>query len=193
MVQTAWLAAVLAGTCAVAGLFHLVRAVGRQAGAVGELAHVAMCAGMAAMFLPAADPLPRTAWLVAFLAIGAWFAAAALRRGPGVREAGHHVVCAGAMVFMLLAHGSAVAGHAHHGALAAGGPVTLVLTGAALLLAAYFVAHAVRHLTSPACAAPGATGAVTVLDRVATARAEPVTHVVMGAAMAVMLLGAAAS
>ncbi|HVL84926.1 MAG TPA: hypothetical protein VM367_11670, partial [Pseudonocardia sp.] len=67
------------------------------------------------------------------------------------------------------------------------------------LLAAYFVAHAVRHLTTEPCgagAAPVAPGGAAVLERravlVPTARGEAVAHVAMGAAMAVMLLGTAA-
>ncbi|HVL85798.1 MAG TPA: DUF5134 domain-containing protein, partial [Pseudonocardia sp.] len=109
MVQTAWIAGVFAVTCLAVGAFHVVRAARRHAGVVGELAHGTMCAGMAAMFLPAADPLPRPVWFGAFVAIGAWFTAVALRRGPRVREAGHHVVCAGAMVFMLVVHAPVVA------------------------------------------------------------------------------------
>lgn len=200
--QTAWFSVVLAGACVAAGLFHLARTfLLRGGGAFGEVSQATMCLGMAAMFVPVADPLPRTAWLVTLLVIGAWFTACALRSATGAGEPGHHAVCALAMIFMLFTHGAATAGapdggHAHHGgAVAAGaGPSTLLLTGASLLLAAYFVAHTIRDFTGGPGAAPVATGsgAVAVRIRRRTGAMVPAAHAVMGGAMTVMLLGAVA-
>lgn len=191
----------LGALCLAVALLHLVRLGLRRGEPLGEVSHAVMGLGMAAMFVPAADPLPRTAWLVAFAAIGAWFAAAAVRARTVAGGPGHHLAGAVAMTFMLFAHqhrGAAAAGggaHAHHGGVAAvdGGPMALVVTGAALLLAAYFAAHAVRHLTGQPHPLPGPAvgGRIAVLERVRTHAVDPVLHVAMGAAMAVMLLGMA--
>ena len=45
-----------------------------QGGRAGAAAHATMAAGMAAMAVPAADPLPRWGWLIAFGVVAAWFA-----------------------------------------------------------------------------------------------------------------------
>jgi hypothetical protein len=193
-VVQAWLSGILAVACLLVGVFHLARILLVREGALGELSHATMGFGMAAMFVPAADPLPRPAWLVAFAVTGAWFAGVAVRAGTGRGEPAHHVVSAGAMTFMLLAHApTAAAVHAHRGVVAAdGGSATLLLTGLALLLAAYFVAHAVRHLTGSAQHVPAVTpDRVAVLSRVRARHVDPAVHVVTGAVMAVMLLGVA--
>lgn len=203
--QTAWLSGALGVLCLGVGLLHLARLALRRGDPTGEAAHTVMGLGMAAMFVPAADPLPHTAWLLAFLGVGAWFGLAALRAGTVAGEPGHHVAGAAAMTFMLFAHHSGGVGaaggggHAHHGGAVAvdggaiaGGPATLGITALALLLAAYFAAHAVGHLAGRADTGAGtAPVRSAVLTRVRTHRVDPVLHAVMGATMAVMLLGMA--
>lgn len=194
--QTAWLGGGLALTCLAVGGFHAVRAArGAPGGVHHELAHAAMALGMAAMFVPVADPLPRAAWYAVFGGIGAWFTVAAVR---GCARSRHLVVCAAAMVFMLLVHapGHGAAGtgpHAVHPVVAGSGGLALLLTAASLVLAAYFAVHAVGHLTArdpapQAAVTPGA-GTSGIATRL---RAEPAAHIVTGAAMAVMLLAGTA-
>ncbi|MGH3567171.1 MAG: DUF5134 domain-containing protein [Pseudonocardia sp.] len=203
-----WLDGPLAVLSLGIGLLYTVMVITRKARPTSGLAHALMGVGMAAMFVPRFDPLPRAGWVAIFVLIGAWFGATALREGRRFGEPAHHVVGAAAMVFMLLAHRHDTApaaavepAHAHHGAAAGGG--TAAFSALALVLAAYFVAHAVHHLLArgPADAVPGLpgrgsadaepapAGAIGVLARVSAQRAVPASHVVMGATMAVMLLG----
>ncbi len=121
----------------------------RGAGRAGAVAHSAMAVGMAAMALPAADPVPRWGWLVVFASVACWFAGQLLRLGPASGPAGlamgrrawrrrawpaaHHL--AGSVLMLaaiVVGHGRAVAPHAHavtvpeahaHGLLGAGGPL----------------------------------------------------------------------
>lgn len=196
----------LAMACLVVGLHHLALLVTGRAPRAAAAAHATMGAGMAAMFVPAVDPLPVVGWVVVFAAVLAVAAAVAVRARSLQGDPGHLVVGGVAMLFMLLAahphppapaagNGHAVghaaghaAGHAH-GAAAATGIPGLLLTGAALALAAWFLVDVVRLLTLRArvpAAAPSGSGVV-----VSPVRPIAVPHVVMSTAMAIMLLGSA--
>ncbi|WP_300011603.1 DUF5134 domain-containing protein [Pseudonocardia sp.] len=196
-----WLDVALALACMTVGAGWLWLLAGRRGPLPAAASHAAMGLGMAAMFVPAADPVPAPLWVAVFVVSGSWFGAEVLRAGTLLGTAGGHVAGAAAMLFMLLGgHDHAAAaggpvdpGHAHHAA-AGGGSGGLLVTLAALVLAAWFVADLVRiatHRTVPEPAAPVAEGAVAVA---VTARATGVElpvvgHVVMNAAMLVMLLG----
>jgi hypothetical protein len=216
-----WFNALLAAVALGLGLLHLLRLVtvrrdGRPGGAaVGEASHAAMGFGMAAMFSPLGDPLPAAVWIAVFGLSAAWFAASVLRTGLEADDAGHHVVCGVAMLFMLgiglqaeAASGGAGSAHAHHGGGGAGAWASFVAIG----LAGYFAWHVMRcgdrfaaarrvrqgvlvgagapaddaHGTSCAAYAPAAEGAPLAVLR--TPQAAAVAHLVMAAAMAVMLL-----
>ncbi|GAA4675191.1 hypothetical protein GCM10023215_03790 [Pseudonocardia yuanmonensis] len=145
----AWFNALLACVSLGLGLLHLVRlATARRDGrpVAGEAAHAVMGFGMAAMFSPVGDPLPSVAWIAAFGLSAAWFAALALRAGPAADDAGHHVVCGVAMLFMLSLGLEETAasggGHAHHAA-APGGPGAWTSV-VAIVLAGYFAWHVMR-------------------------------------------------
>ncbi|MCE3550269.1 DUF5134 domain-containing protein [Pseudonocardia sp. RS11V-5] len=217
----AWFNALLACVSLVLGLLHLVRlATARRDGrpAAGEAAHAVMGFGMAAMFSPVGDPVPPAVWIAAFGLSAAWFAALALRTGPASDDAGHHVVCGVAMLFMLsLGLGEQAApagGHAHHGSASPAAWTSVV----AIVLAGYFAWHVMRcgdrfaaarrvriSLTEPVPAgapveiAPppvhsGSCGHAgsPVEGRLAALRAPgaaAVAHLVMASSMAVMLLG----
>ncbi len=112
-------------------------------GRAGALAHSTMAAGMAAMTLPAADPVPQWVWLVAFASVAGWFAGQLLRLGPASGPAG-------------LAMG-------RHAWRRSAGPAAHHLAGSLLMLAAIAVGHgAVPHphaLTVPANHLHGPLGA----------------------------------
>lgn len=192
-----WLDAPLGLTCLLVGFGQLWLAVTRRAPAVPAAAHGAMGLGMAAMFVPAADPVPQPVWVVVFLVSGSWFGAAALREGGLLGTAGPHVVGAAAMLFMLLGghdHGATAAGgpvdpeHAHHAAGGGAAPGLLV-TVVALVLAAWFIADLVRLATrrsDPRSAVPVGAAPVQVATRVDL---HHVGHVVMSVAMLAMLVG----
>ncbi len=177
-----WLDVLLGVACLLAGLQHLGLALGRRAPAVPAVAYAVMGLGMAAMFVPAADPVPQPVWVAAFAVSALWFGAGLLRDRSAFGDAGHHVVGALAMLFMLLAPG--------HG-------VGLIAPAVALLLAAWFLADIVALLahaapvtapvpaTAAAMGAPDGTPAPPVVDG---ARGLPVACLVMNAAMALMLV-----
>lgn len=195
----AWLSVIFCVICLIVGALHLVRMVVRRSNLVAEASHAAMGLGMAAMFAPPLDPVPAPVWVAAFGASAAWFAPVALRRR--CPEARHHVVASGAMLFMLLAghsHAPGSAGAAHSGHLGSGavGLASVV----ALALVGYFAWHVLRcaDRLGPAAevaAVPEGVGpdGTVALRAPALALAAPRTgvlaHLVMGAAMAVMLLG----
>jgi len=223
----AWFNALLAAVSLGLGLLHLLRLVtarrdGRRV--VGEASHAAMGFGMAAMFSPFGDPLPPAVWIAVFGLSSAWFAASVLREGLATEDAGHHVVCGVAMLFMLgiglqaeAATGGAGA-HAHHGGGAAGPGAWASFV--AIGLAGYFAWHVMRcgdryvaarrsrqaarqpvavggpapaveveveDVWSCAAHAPAAEGSS--LAALRTPQAAAAAHLVMAAAMAVMLLG----
>lgn len=194
------LAVVLAGGCLMAGICFVARCATRGALVLSSAAHAVMAVGMAAMFVPAVDPVPRPVWAGLFLLLGAWFGAAAIREGSLLGEPGNHVVGAVAMLFMLASHGgpeaSAAAAtgeaeHAHHGVGSAVAGAGLATTVVALALAAWFLTDIVRRLTATR---PGrASGAAAPANsRAALLSAAPTApFVLMSGAMAIMLLGMA--
>jgi hypothetical protein len=175
----------LGALCLVVALFHLGRLARRDA-VPSAIAHAVMGLGMAAMFVPALDPIPRPVWITVFVVSGAWFAATALRGaatagdavGDAVGDAAHHVVGAVAMLFMLLGghHHSAAAmaadpEHAQH-AMGAGGTPSLLTTGLALLLAGWFLTDIVRTVLRQTATGQTATGQ-TATGQTATGPATP--------------------
>jgi hypothetical protein len=181
---------------------------GKWGGAGYELSHLGMALGMAAMFSPIGDPLPRLMWLLVFGMLAAWFASRTLREGLRPDDTAQHLVANLAMLFMVLAMGGhtvtvgtagAHAGHEGHAAGGADGsgliegPVGTVLS---VLLAGYFAVHAVRALRRlvtasrpdvlPGAPAAGGAGAVTAVRGRAQSRVEAATHVVMSLSMTVM-------
>jgi hypothetical protein len=158
--------------------------------------------GMAAMFVPAADPVPRLVWVGVFLVVAAWFAAAIIRTGSLLGDCGHHLIGAVAMLYMLLGgaatSGAVDHGHAHHGDSGdAAAPMLPSLI--ALAFAAWFISDVVGRLvrrTGDAGSAPESPGAVTGGGRAApnsvrtgVARGAAVPEMVMSATMAAMFLG----
>ncbi|MGH8571457.1 MAG: DUF5134 domain-containing protein, partial [Gammaproteobacteria bacterium] len=127
-----WLDVPLAVACLLAAVHHVWLLVVRQVPFVPAASHAVMGVGMAAMFVPALDPVPRPVWAAIFLLVGAWFGAAALRAGSLLGDAGHLAVGAVAMLFMLVRHahgatgpdGPVDPGHADHAGAAAGVPPT---------------------------------------------------------------------
>jgi hypothetical protein len=170
------------------GLLHLLRLpTARQDGrlVLGEASYAAMGLGMAAMFSPLGDPFPSAVWVAVFVSTAVWFGLLRLRSGRGTHDAGHHVVCAVAMLVMLALGGG---GHSH------AGPAWVSLV--AIVLAGYFGWHvlrcsdrlvAARRSPVPAghagCAAP-ARGAGLRAPHVGA-----LAHLVMAASMGVMFLG----
>jgi hypothetical protein len=211
-----WFNALLAAVSLGLGLLHLVRlATARRDGrsVIGEASHAAMGFGMAAMFSPLGDPLPAAVWIAVFGLSAAWFAASVLRTGVEADDAGHHVVCGVAMLFMLgiglQAEAAGGGAHAHHGGGGSGAWASFVAIG----LAGYFAWHVMRcgdrfaaarrsrigvlataggpsaderHASSCTAYAPAADGARLAVLR--TPQSAAVAHLVMAAAMAVMLL-----
>lgn len=204
-----WLALPLGAACLLVAAFHGWLLAARREPALSSAAHLLMGVGMAAMFLPALDPLPAPAWVALFAVSGAWFGASALREGSLFGVAGHHVVGAAAMLFMLLGGhdhaGAAVAGdagHAHHGG-GAEGPGLLV-TVLALAFAGWYAADVVRTLLhrDPALADPALVGAAAPVRTPVRVPGGPrhsapprplveTAHIVMAVAMVAMLLGMA--
>jgi Domain of unknown function (DUF5134) len=180
----AWVDVPLALACLLAGLHHLGRALSRRAPVVPAAAYAVMGFGMAAMFVPEANPVPHPVWVAAFAASALWFGAGLLRGAGPFGDSAHHVAGALAMLFMLLAPG--------HG-MGSG----LLGPAVALTLAAWFLADIVRILTHTAPAAVAAPAASAALGRPDGAvpvpapdavRGVPVACLVMNAAMALMLV-----
>jgi len=176
----------LVALCAVTGSYCLLRmrssveAQRRTAG--GE---ALMGFGMAAMAVPAAVAAPpRWAWL----AYAAVFGATAVRALWATRTSPHHVhhlVGAGAMVYMAGAMAAASPGHHAHG-----GSGVPLLTGVLLLYFTGYVLRSGRRLLpiSAMSATPGApdgTGTVGWADRPELSQACRLT---MGIAMLAMLV-----
>ncbi len=206
-----WLDLPLAVACLLVAAFHGWLLATRREPVLSSAAHLVMGLGMAAMFLPALDPLPRPVWVGLFAVSGAWFGAAALRSGSVFGTAGHHVVGAAAMLFMLLGghdHAAMAAGpvdpeHAQHAAAGAGAPGLLV-TVLALVFAGWYAADIVRTLLhrDPALADPALVGAAATTRTPVRVPGGPrhaapprplveTAHIVMAVAMVTMLLGTA--
>ncbi|GAA4549324.1 DUF5134 domain-containing protein [Pseudonocardia xishanensis] len=220
----AWFTALLAAVSLGLGLLHLLRLVtARRDGrsVVGEASHAAMGFGMAAMFSPVGDPVPPAVWIAVFALSAAWFAASVLRTGLVADDAGHHVVCGVAMLFMLgvglqAEAGGAAGAHAHHGGGVAGPGAWASFV--AIGLAGYFAWHVMRcgdrfamarrarlavpqpvtvgapapavetASVVPGCAAHAPAAEGSTLGALRTPQTAAVAHLVMAAAMAVMLL-----
>jgi len=133
-----WVNVILAVCCLGLGALHLTRLALMRGDRVGEASHAAMGLGMAAMYSPLGDPVPDPVWIAVFAGTGLWFAALAVRAGIGTRDAGYHVACAVAMLFVLTAGGHGTPGG--HG----GHPDVALLSVAALLFAGFFAWHALR-------------------------------------------------
>ncbi len=206
---------------AVAGYYTtalIAHRVGPRDGAGGrlsggyELSHLGMALGMAAMFSPLGDPVPRPVWLIVFGIAAAWFAACLLQAGapaddgasaPADDAAHHHLVANLAMLFMVASdhrhHGAAGAaggpggsGHEGHAAAAGGtglleGPIGTVLT---VVLAGYFAVHTVRSLRvlfrAATQAEPTPRAAAAGIGLVATVVARSATERVQAACHVVM-------
>ncbi len=163
-----------------------------------QLAHAVMGLAMAGMFSPWGDPVPGWAGAAGFAVLGAWFAAAAVRRDRAAGAA-HLAISSAAMAVMYLLHShpppaAADAGagaHAAHSA-AGGGGADLLVVPLALVLAGYFAWHAwtcTQHIPTPSAAEPAGRHAAGPTPARASARIEPVAHGTMSALMAAMFLG----
>ena len=84
---------------------------GHGAGRDVDVTHVVVGVGMAAMFSPVPDPVPRPLWTAIFIAAAVWFAARMVRDWPRLRDAApggrawhwHHVIEPLAMAYMVWA------------------------------------------------------------------------------------------
>jgi Domain of unknown function (DUF5134) len=144
-----WGSGVLALACLAVGVLHLVRLAVVRRDVVGEVSHVAMALGMAAMASPFGNPVPGPVWTMVFVVIATWFVLLVVRSGGFGGERGHHVVGSVAMLFMLaFEHGiaSSPGGHvagmggASHGSAA----VVVFASVIAIALAGYFGWHTLR-------------------------------------------------
>jgi hypothetical protein len=195
----------LAVLCLAVGLLHLTRLVRRRRDIALEAGYAAMALGMAGMFSPIGDPVPEAAWVAVFLLAGVGFAAALARTGsehPLRGEVRHLTVGSATMLFMLGADHRAdtgAGGHAAHTPTAPG--MVGIASAVALVLAAYFVMHVLRcadRLRAATVAAPAPidgrrVGPVAVAlaapaSERCSARTAAVAHLLMTAAMAVMLV-----
>ena len=138
------------------------------------LAHLAMAVGMAAMFAPALDPVPHGVWVLVFVATALGAIGSTVReRGIG-GEPGHRLVGSVAMLFMLLV--------GHHEAGQVWRSVVAVVLAAAC---GWHALGCAERLRDPEPPPPGA-----VALAVRRTRLADFGHVVVAAAMALMLLGA---
>lgn len=184
-----WLGVLLAVTCALVGLSFLRDLRTQRARIASSVAHAVMALGMAAMFAPAANPLAMPVWASTFALVGALSAIVAIRERSFRGDVGHHIVGAVAMLFMLTMHRgggadpAAVAdnGHGAHPVGAIGDPAGVAVGVVGLVMAGWFLADIARHAgesrPGTASAAPHVRGSV--------------PHLVLSAAMAVMLVGMA--
>jgi hypothetical protein len=173
------------------GLLHLLRVpAARPDGrpAPGEAAHAAMALGMAAMFWPAADPLPTAAWSVFFGLVAAWFTSVALRRGPAADDAGHHVLCALAMLYMFSVEGAAAGGGEHAPHVAPDAQVGAVAWTSILSIAliGYFALHGMR--CADRWGAVATTRRDSLLGFLRAPRTGAAAQLITTSAMAAMLL-----
>lgn len=183
MAVAGWVLGLVSIACLGGGLVHLARVVVVRSRIPGELCHAAMAVGMAAMFSPLGDPLPRPVWTVVFALGLVWFGAGAVRGRTLAGDAGHHAVGCAAMLLML------AAGHGAHGRGAAG--ALGVASVAALALTGYFAWHTLRcaDRCRRADLGPGAAPATLRTHPLADPRLAAGGQLVTAAAMSVMLLG----
>lgn len=180
-----WLSTVLAVACLLLAGLHLLRLTVLRRPA--EASHAVMAGGMAAMFSPFGNPVPVAAWTGVFVLCGVVAARRALRPGTAGALARHHLAGSVAMLLMLAGIG------AHSEEPSGRGPG--LASVAALVLAGYFIWHALRRAEGPVLGKPPAVaaagdpsgvlpGQAGLLSKVTAAAAEAV----MAAMMAVMLL-----
>ncbi|MGI5132733.1 DUF5134 domain-containing protein [Pseudonocardia sp. CA-107938] len=186
----AWIDGPLGLACLLAGLYHLVLLVQGRVPFAPALAHAVMGLGMAAMFVPAADPLPRPVWVAVFLAVAVWFAGIGLRDGTLLGAAGHHAVGGLAMIYMLQGHTldaapSGAMEHAHHES-PSGQP--LLMTAIALVFIAWFVADLARLLLPQSGAVAAVPVGAASAGSVGLDRHVVVPNAVMSAGMSIMFL-----
>jgi hypothetical protein len=178
------LSAAFALVCLIIAALHLVRLAVRRDDVVGEASHAAMGVGMAAMFSPLGDPVPRLVWTIVFAVCAAWFSVLLLSRREAAAR--HHVVGSAAMLFMIGA-----GTHAGHDVPAGGIGLGSV---AAIVLAGYFAWHALGCLDRvtprglPGLVV-GAGGGVALRAARTGDRTAAGAHLVLAVAMSVMLLG----
>jgi hypothetical protein len=211
----AWVHGALAVVCLGIGGLHLFR-VGRQPrGRALEAAYAVMALGMAGMFSPVGDPVPAPAWTGVFLMCGAWFGVLLARRSLGVLggEALHLVVGSVAMLFMLAADHQAGGLGIRHRAHEVDAPgLAGAASAVALVLAAYFVLHALRcadrlrvarlgggpsadraagttSLRTASSASPSTATAPVLAPDACSATLPVLAHLSMTVAMATMLIG----
>lgn len=181
MFGAAWLNVGMAAVLALVGMLSLARAVVCGSGErVGNTWHAVMAAGMAAMALPAVDPLPQRIWALCFAAAALWWIAVLIRLGPiygsGAMTIGPtawrtaagqalHQFCASLLMLLALALGHGVrhvgvvgTGAPHHAHASLGGAGSTI--GAALwLIAAGFALVAGRQVARmPAAVRAGRPG-----------------------------------
>ena len=189
--------AVLGVCCAV----RLVLAVRGQRHVVGtpdtETAHILMSAGMTAMFLPVATPVPPAWWAAAFGVDAAWLLLRLARSGrplvPGGAVAEHAVpalvmaVVMAGMFAAMPADALSGSGVDHAGHLASTHPWFAVL---GWLAVGWFLVHTARvavHGFRPHTGGSPAGAAAPALTRAAAALSRPL-GMSMGVGMAYMLL-----
>jgi hypothetical protein len=203
-----WGSGVLAMACLAVGVLHLVRLAVVRRDVVGEVSHVAMALGMAAVASPFGNPVPEPVWTMVFVVIASWFALLVVRsRGFG-GERGHHVVGSVAMLFMLaVEHGSASSAGGHTadtgGASHGSGSVVVFASAVAIALAGYFSWHTLRcadRCRRTDCAeqppsdtignaTPDASVAVRQGWSLRTPQTAAAGHLVLAVSMAAMLMG----
>lgn len=214
MIGAEWVDGLFAALLGLVALHSAVRLLSRRTGPdgadgadepdrVGHGAHLVMALGMAAMFVPSADPLPPLVWVGIFVLFGAWLGAVVLRAGaagayqPDRRHQIHLVISMVAMVYMFAAMGPSATEPVVAVAVAAPGPGGLAhehgagganLDAVNIVLALYFLLHALwsgMRLVRPATVATVATaGAGTV--GIAAGRLSDTCHLVMGSGMSYM-------
>lgn len=127
----AWFAGLAAVGCLIVGALHLRQLLSVPTGRGWEASSAAAAFGMAAMFSPLGDPVPTPVWIAVFGGGAAWAGVLAVRERAIGGDAGHHLLCSAAMLFMLL-------GHSGHGAGLG------LLSIVALVAAGYFAWHGLR-------------------------------------------------
>jgi hypothetical protein len=155
----------------------------------GDVSHLVMSIGMAAMILPALDPLPPVVWQVVFGFTACWFALRLVRRKAWTTRPDelHHVLGSLAMVYMFSAMQAGLGDRAMAGMSMGSGVALPVLAWAFL---AYFLVHTIK-LGAKLIEMPGAAD-TTVSNGPRGAVLSPQVlgscRVVIGAGMSCMLV-----
>ncbi|MFC4948621.1 DUF5134 domain-containing protein [Pseudonocardia sp. GCM10023141] len=155
-----WIDVLLGVASLLAALYYIALLLGGRVRFTTAAAHMAMGVGMAAMFVPTMDPLPRGVWIAVFVVISVWVGVGCLRASTFLGEVGHHAVGAMAMLYMLFGHSDSAVGAigvvehqlAHHRSTAGAAP-PLLMTAIALAFVGWFVADVIRVIFRPGEAA----------------------------------------